>query len=161
MPSKKNPYSEYTRNWNAKLCGPKPTEAELATAEALGFRQGSKVAFANAMYIRSVGATGDEVVAAVGKPQLNGRRALVASGLLKKGGEVKDSERNRVVYRSELTARGKKLVAEKLVAAGIVTEEPAPVEELIQGAFENKLNPNELGQLEEAPDQIDGYAISE
>ncbi len=70
-----------------------------------------------------------------------------------------------MVYRSELTARGKKLVAEKLTAAGIVTEEPAPtkatVEELVQGAYEGKLNPNELGQLEEALDQIEGHAISE
>ncbi len=112
--SKKNPYAAFMKKWNAKLMGEKPTERELATAEALGFRSGSKVAFANAMYLREGGATADQIILAVGKPQLNGRRALVAAGIAKKGGEKKNPETNRLVYFTELTARGLKLVQAKI-----------------------------------------------
>jgi hypothetical protein len=104
----KNLYGRFTKNWSTKNCGPKPTAQELATAEALGFRPGSKVAFANGMYGREGGATGDQICAAVGKPQLNGRRNLVTGGFLQKGSERNDE--NKVIYANRLTAKGRKLV---------------------------------------------------
>jgi hypothetical protein len=112
----KKAYGRFYKNWSEKKCGPKPTEQELLIAEALGYQRGGKVAFANAMMIREGGAFGHQIeaVPAIGKPQLNGQRNLINSGIAKKSGNFKDPETRKMVYKTVLTARGEKRVKEVL-----------------------------------------------
>jgi hypothetical protein len=102
--SELNNYTNYFKNWQVKLLGPKPTEAQVAAIHALGARPG-KQALASAMALRDGGVTGAQVVMACGAPQLNKMRGFVADGVARWVPTPADTAGHKV-YRLELTAKG-------------------------------------------------------
>ncbi len=97
-------YAGFFKGWQIKSTGPKPTAAQLVTSEALGARQGSKVAMALAMYQRPQGATQGQVFMACGGPQLNKLRGLITAGKVSRV-SMPNNAAGHTVYKMVLKGR--------------------------------------------------------
>ncbi len=110
-------YASFFTGWSVKALGAKPTAAQLATSEALGARQGSKVALALAMYQRPTGATQGQVITACGGPQLNKLRGLVTAGKVQRL-PMPNNGAGHTVYRFALKGKIKAPAKVKAKAKG-------------------------------------------
>ena len=102
-----NWYVASFKRWADKLCGPKPTEAELNLAHVVG--KPGKQSLALAMALRPSGMSGTQMMYACGgKPQNNHRRDLITAGFFKR--IPASGPEGETVYKIELTAKGQKRV---------------------------------------------------
>jgi len=85
-----------------------------SAATALGYKKGTKLHTAATLYLGTKGATGAQIVAKVGGPQLNMLKKIQDGGL---GNVVKTTRnvkgKNVKVYTVTLTAKGKAAMAAK------------------------------------------------
>lgn len=123
-------YANYLNNWSISQLGSKPTADTFTKVHALGLRPG-KQALAVAMYLRPGGATSSQVVIAVGAPQLNRMRGLIADKLLVRV-PTPSSAAGHTVYAVTLTAKG-----EQAIKAHTVSE-PAKAPAKAKGARKPK-----------------------
>ncbi len=93
------------KHWR-KAYGEKPTALMLNMAHAFGMRAGTKVALANAMYLRQGGASSKLVSVVCGGPQLNVFYKLVDAKLINRTDE-RGPDGKVTHYRATITARGK------------------------------------------------------
>lgn len=107
-------FKGFFKGWADGKLGPKPTDEMLNNAVNLNCRPG-KQAFAIAMMLRDVGATGSQIVMACGAPQLNKMRDLAADSYVKRVPTASD-DRGHTVYRLEVTPKGKQRIERNVSA---------------------------------------------
>lgn len=126
-----NWYANVFKNWQVKVCGPKPTAEMLAQVHGLGLRPG-KQALATAMGLRDGGVTRPQIILACGNPQFNRMGGLVTDALLKRVA-VSPGNEGHTVYKFVLTPKGNKRIEAQakrdatLEAAGKADDGEKPV----------------------------------